>query len=202
MSLAERMYSRPVRASRNATNAPGSLGNPRPSASERRTLRFDPSAALTAYRADILDRAARRAEPGVVEDERTLAAGAVRVRQDGLVDVPAAVHQVVEQEVVRLREPGARWRSGKISRSCRSTSHGSGRSSSIARRNSIPYFSPKPSTWPWPSIGRPGSVARTVATPKYLSPLPNCSSAGLLVRVAHEVDVALEDLRGRTRGCR
>ena len=48
----ERRYSRPVRASRKMTKAPGSLGRPRPSASERRTSRFDPSGALTAYGAD------------------------------------------------------------------------------------------------------------------------------------------------------
>ncbi len=51
----------------------------------------------------------------------------------------------------------------------------------------MPYFSPNPWTWPWPSIGRPGSVAITIATPKYLSPLPNCSSAvsssGLLMKL-------------------
>ena len=41
----------------------------------------------------------------------------------------------------------------------------------------MPYFSAKPSNWPWPNIGRPGSVASSVATPKYLSPLPNCSTA-------------------------
>ena len=41
----------------------------------------------------------------------------------------------------------------------------------------MPYFSVKPSTWPWPIIGRPGIVASSVATPKYLSPVPNCSIA-------------------------
>ncbi len=41
----------------------------------------------------------------------------------------------------------------------------------------MPYFSAKPSNWPCPNIGRPGSVARSVATPTYLSPLPNCSTA-------------------------
>ncbi len=41
----------------------------------------------------------------------------------------------------------------------------------------MPYFSANPSNCPWPSIGRPGSVASIVATPMYLSPLPNCSTA-------------------------
>ena len=50
-------------------------------------------------------------------------------------------------------------------------------SSYFARRYSMPYFSVKPSTWPWPNIGSPGMVDITVATPKYLSPLPNCSTA-------------------------
>ncbi len=56
-------------------------------------------------------------------------------------------------------------------------SHASGCSSIVARRNSIPYFSAKPSNWPCPNIGSPGSVASSVATPMYLSPLPNCSTA-------------------------
>ena len=41
----------------------------------------------------------------------------------------------------------------------------------------MPYFSAKPSNCPCPNIGSPGSVARSVATPKYLSPFPNCSTA-------------------------
>ena len=51
----------------------------------------------------------------------------------------------------------------------------------------MPYFSPNPSTWPWPNIGRPGMVASSVATPKYLSPVPNWSiavrSSGLLMKL-------------------
>ena len=51
----------------------------------------------------------------------------------------------------------------------------------------MPYFSPKPSTWPWPNMGSPGSVASSVATPKYLSPLPNWSiavrSSGLFMKL-------------------
>ncbi len=92
-------------------------------------------------------------------------------------------------------------KSGKISRSCRATIEpGFGSSSSVARRNSMPYFSRKPSTWPWPSIGRPGRVANIVATPKYLSPSPNWSTAVRLVRVVHEVHVALQDLRIEVEG--
>ena len=51
----------------------------------------------------------------------------------------------------------------------------------------MPYFSVKPSTWPWPNIGRPGMVASIVATPKYLSSLPNwataVSSSGLFMKL-------------------
>ena len=51
----------------------------------------------------------------------------------------------------------------------------------------MPYFSLKPSTWPWPTIGRPGMVAISVATPKYLSPSPNWSiavfSSGLFMKL-------------------
>ncbi len=41
----------------------------------------------------------------------------------------------------------------------------------------MPYFSVNPSTWPCPNIGSPGIVAISVQTPKYLSPLPNWSTA-------------------------
>ena len=41
----------------------------------------------------------------------------------------------------------------------------------------MPYCSLKPSTCPCPNMGRPGSVASSVATPKYLSWLPNWSTA-------------------------
>ena len=41
----------------------------------------------------------------------------------------------------------------------------------------MPYFSANPSICPCPSIGSPGIVASSVATPKYLSPFPNCSTA-------------------------
>ncbi len=41
----------------------------------------------------------------------------------------------------------------------------------------MPYFSANPSICPWPNIGRPGIVDSTVAIPKYLSPVPNCSTA-------------------------
>ena len=51
----------------------------------------------------------------------------------------------------------------------------------------MPYFSAKPSTWPCPIIGSPGIVASSVQTPKYLSPLPNWSTAvrssGLLMKL-------------------
>ncbi len=50
----------------------------------------------------------------------------------------------------------------------------------------MPYFSVKPSIWPWPNMGRPGSVDIITATPKHLSPLPNWSiavrSSGLLMK--------------------
>ena len=57
----------------------------------------------------------------------------------------------------------------------------------------MPYFSVKPSTWPWPNIGSPGIVVITVATPKYLSST-RLLDRRFLVGVVHEVDVALEDL--------
>ena len=59
----------------------------------------------------------------------------------------------------------------------------------------MPYFSVKPSIWPWPNIGSPGIVAISVATPKYLSPVAELVDRRPLVGVVHEVDVALEDLR-------
>ena len=45
----------------------------------------------------------------------------------------------------------------------------------------------KPSIWPWPNMGRPGSVDIMTATPKHLSPVPNWSmavrSSGLLMKL-------------------
>ncbi len=87
------------------------------------------------------------------------------------------MRQVVEQEVVGLGEAAPPVEQRDDLPLVAGDQPLVRRSSSVARRNSIPYFSPKPSTWPWPSIGRPGSVASIVATPKYLSPLPNCSTA-------------------------
>ena len=58
----------------------------------------------------------------------------------------------------------------------------------------MPYFSAKPSTWPWPNIGSPGSVASSVQTPKYLSPLPNWSTAvrssGLFMKLTKRLRIS------------
>ena len=88
-----------------------------------------------------------------------------------------------------------RWRSGKISRSWRATSHGSGRSSRIARRNSMPYFSPKPCDLAVAEHRQPGQRGQHRRHAEVLVALAELLDRGLLVGVAHEVDVALEDLR-------
>ena len=58
----------------------------------------------------------------------------------------------------------------------------------------MPYFSVKPSSWPWPNIGSPGRVAMSAATPKYLSPVPNWSTAvrssGLLMKLTNRPRIA------------
>jgi hypothetical protein len=58
----------------------------------------------------------------------------------------------------------------------------------------MPYFSPKPWICRGPaSAARAGSPA--LSRPEVLVALAELLDRGLLVRVAHEVDVALEDLR-------
>ena len=64
----------------------------------------------------------------------------------------------------------------------------------------MPYCSLKPSTCPCPNMGRPGSVASSVATPKYLSPAAELVHGGALVGVVHEVDVAAQDARVEGHG--
>ena len=58
----------------------------------------------------------------------------------------------------------------------------------------MPYFSVKPSIWPCPNMGSPGSVAISVQTPKYLSPLPNwasaVSSSGLFMKFTNRLRIS------------
>ena len=139
---------------------------------------FDPSAALRANGTESPDPAGGRPERVVVDDERPIGPAPVRVGEDVLDD--RAVRRRRRRRAGSRPRPAYRRARGGAARSRARTARSSssfGCSSRRARRNSIPYFSAKPSIWPWPIIGSPGSVARSVATPKYLSPVPNCSIA-------------------------
>ena len=58
----------------------------------------------------------------------------------------------------------------------------------------MPYFSLKPSIWPCPNMGNPGMVTIITDTPKYLSPLPNCSTAvrssGLFMKLTNRLSTS------------
>ena len=82
---------------------------------------------------------------------------AVRVGEHVLVDAAAVARDVVQQEVAGLGEVAAPVEQrDDLALVALDRATASGCSSIVARRNSIPYFSAKPSNWPWPSIGRPG----------------------------------------------
>ena len=59
----------------------------------------------------------------------------------------------------------------------------------------MPYFSRKPSICPWPNIGRPGQRGQQRADAEVLVAGAELLDGRLLIRIAHEVDVALQDLR-------
>ena len=111
-----------------------------------------------------------------------------------LVDRRPSRHEVVQQEVVRLGEPARRWRSGKISRSWRSTSHGSGCSSSVGAPELHPVLLAEALDLAVAQHRQPGQRRHERRDAEVLVALAELLDRGLLVRVAHEVDVALEDL--------
>ena len=143
----------------------------------------------------LADPTARGGEPGVVEDERALSAGTVRVGEDVFVHVAGAGDEVVQEEVVRLGEPRA----------------------SVEQREDlafVPLDKPRIGTFvegraaEFHAVLFPESLDLAVAEHRQarkggqdgrdaevLVALAELLQRGLLVRVAHEVDVALEDLR-------
>ena len=149
---------------------------------------------LLRERDGVADPAARRAEPVVV---RRSASGPRRARSSRRRRPRRARRRRRRRTAGSRPSPANRRRSrrsGTISRSKWAEQPASGRSSSRRPRNSCPYCSANPSSWPWPIIGRPGRVASSVATPKYLSPVPNCSiavfSSGFVMKFTNRPRIA------------
>ena len=139
--------------------------------------RLRPVGGLRRERHGVPDPALGLAEPVVIDDQRPIRGPPVRIGEDILDQVAAARDHVVQPEVGRAGEPPPLPEERHDLGLEVADQPGVRLLSSRARWNSIPYFSVKPSIWPWPIIGSPGSVASRVAAPKYLSPVPNCSIA-------------------------
>ena len=141
-----------------------------------------------------LDPALGLGESVVVDHEGALFAVPVRVREDVLVDPAARIEDVVEQEVGDLGEevPGDGRAGRSRARGVRSASRPGIRR---GRRGGTPCRTSRRSPRPGRarSSAGPASWPAACETPKYLSPFAELVDRRPLVRVAHEVDIALED---------
>jgi hypothetical protein len=158
---ARRRYSRPVSESRNARIAPRSPLRPSPSRS--RCWRSWPASPCRHRRRR--NRSCRaRAVAIVVDHQRALAAVAVGVGEDVFVHRAVAGEKVVEQEVAALgKEPAALEQRRNLALVALDEPV-VGRLVVARPRYSMPYFSVKPSIWPWPNMG--SRAAWTSAPPR------------------------------------
>ena len=102
----------------------------------------------------------------------------VRVGEHVLAHGPVVADDVVQQEVARAGEPAPALEERHDLALVAGQHALVDRLVPAGLRELVPVALRNPSNWPWPSIGRPGSVAMSVATAKCLSPVPNCSLAG------------------------
>ena len=186
----------PVRASRNATNAAGSLGSPRPSASDRRTCRLAPLGDLTRVRRRVGGSARSSTRTGRGRAPAT-AVGPSRSSRPGRASStwPPVGREVVQQEVVRLGEPGPPVEQREDlalvaldePRVRLLVEHRPPELHAVLLAEALDL--------PVAEHRQPGQRRQHRRHAEVLVALAELLDRGLLVGVAHEVDVALEDLR-------
>src|SRR4051794_6520023 len=136
----------------------------------------------------------RRGEPGVIQHERPLWSGPIRIGEDSVIDAVCG-HEVVEQEVGRPREPAPPMEQREDLPLVSLDQPWVGFLGDHRPPELHPVLLAEPLHLAMTEHRQPGERREHRRDAEVLVTLAELLDGGLLVGIAHEVDVALEDLR-------